>query len=160
MPRKVTPPDTAATERRKYNAERLIYRTVFKGQTAADAWSAVHPKAKCSRASAGRQARREMDWYRTTYPLEARTLLYLNGIGDDHFVARLKEGFTAVMPEKVTTTARGETIRERYVIPRTDEPGPDPVARADAMQKRLTVGGLAGKRAAQPAARRCVVSRR
>ena len=157
MPRKVTPPDSAAVERRKYNAERLIYRAIFEGQTAADAWFAVHPKANCKRDSAKRMAAREMDWYRVNHPLEMRTLLYLHKLDDSTLIEQLKKQLDATMALK-TKIVRTVTKRPDGETTTTEEieyaDVPDWRARDAALQKwmiladHMAKGGLAGAPAA------------
>ena len=58
------PVKSTTVERKKYFAEIMIFATVFKGKTLAEAWREAHPESKANDSTAKVNAHNEIEWYR------------------------------------------------------------------------------------------------
>ena len=144
-----SPVRSVTVERKKYYAEIMIFATVFKGKTLAEAWREAHPESKANDSTAKVNAHNEIEWYRYNHPLAMSQLLHLHKLGADEMIGQLKEHLAATRPLKTGSTKKisklddGETVTEEEVI-YTEVI--DWKTRSDALQKWIELAGHAAKR--------------
>ena len=145
--------EKARIEVKKARAASLVFRHIVEKKPLADAYSEVFPESTATRRQKKKQAGALIRWFRVSFPIEIRHLLFMKGFDDDKIIELLGEQLKATTHLK-KRTRRWKERREDGTTVWIEEIDyidvPDTKIRADALQKLITLNGHHARRRLVP----------